>query len=51
MDRGKGFAEANYARLLDSAHRELGGAIVLVWDDLAGEVPSALRTLLRSGRA
>ena len=29
----KGFTEADYAALLDAAHRQLGGAIVLVWDN------------------
>jgi transposase len=32
--RRKGFNEAGYARLLDAAHRQLGGPIVLVWDNL-----------------
>ena len=29
----KGFTEADYAALLDAAHRQLGGPIVLVWDN------------------
>ncbi|WRZ44544.1 transposase [Streptomyces sp. NBC_00151] len=38
LDRGpakgrrKGFTETDYARLLDAAHQQLGGPIVLVWD-------------------
>ena len=32
-DRRKGFTEADYAALLDAAHRQLGGPIVLVWDN------------------
>ena len=32
--RRKGFTEADYAALLDAAHRQLGGPIVLVWDNL-----------------
>jgi putative transposase len=37
LDRGhgkqrrKGFDETGYARLLDAAHQQLSGAIVLVW--------------------
>src|SRR6185312_4218399 len=31
----KGFAEYDYIRLLDAAHRQLGGPIVLVWDRCA----------------
>src|SRR3954452_7972608 len=31
----KGFTEADYAALLDAAHRQLGGPIVLVWDKCA----------------
>jgi hypothetical protein len=31
--RRKGLTEADYARLLDAAHRQLGGPIVLVWDN------------------
>jgi putative transposase len=31
-DRRKGFAETDYARLLDAAHQQAGGPIVLVWD-------------------
>src|SRR5207245_9508272 len=33
--RRKGFTEADYAALLDAAHRQLGGPIVLVWDKCA----------------
>ena len=29
----KGFTEADYAALLDAAHQQLGGPIVLVWDN------------------
>src|SRR4051812_10908780 len=31
----KGLTEADYARLLDAAHRQLGGPIVLIWDKCA----------------
>ena len=33
-DKRKGFTEADYARLLDAAHQDLGGPVVLVWDNL-----------------
>jgi hypothetical protein len=33
-DKRKGFTEADYARLLDAAHQQLGGPIVLIWDNL-----------------
>src|SRR5260370_1123475 len=33
-DTRKGFTETDYARLLDAAHQQLNGAIVLVWDNL-----------------
>ena len=32
-NRRKGFTEVDYARLLDAAHRQLGGPVVLVWDN------------------
>jgi hypothetical protein len=31
-DWRKGFTEADYARLLDAAHQQLGGPLVVVWD-------------------
>jgi putative transposase len=34
-NRRKGFAETDYARLLDAAHQQFGGPIVLVWDKLS----------------
>jgi putative transposase len=30
----KGFTEADYAQLLDAAHQQLDGPLVLVWDNL-----------------
>jgi hypothetical protein len=33
-DQRKGFTETSYARLLDSAHQQLDGPLVLVWDTL-----------------
>jgi putative transposase len=40
--RRKGLTEADYARLLDAAHRQLGGPIVLVWDNLNTHVSAAM---------
>ena len=31
-DQRKGFTEADYARLLDAAHQQLAGPLVVVWD-------------------
>ena len=52
LDRGsgkrrrKGFTETDYARLLDGAHQELGGAMVLVWDNLPTHTSCAMRQLI-----
>jgi hypothetical protein len=56
LDRGsgkhrrKGFTETDYARLLDGAHQQLAGPIVLVWDNLPTHVSRAMRQLI-AGRA
>lgn len=42
----KGFREADYAALLDAAHQQLGGPIVLVWDNLTTHHDTAMRTLI-----
>ena len=44
--RRKSFAETEYARLLDGAHQELGGAIVLVWDNLPTHTSRKMRQLI-----
>jgi transposase len=44
--RRKGFTEADYAALLDAAHRQLGGPIVLVWDNLNTHVSVAMTALV-----
>lgn len=52
LDRGpakgrrKGFTETDYARLLDTAHQQLGGPIVLVWDNLNTHVSHTMRRLI-----
>ncbi|WP_100502316.1 transposase [Geodermatophilus chilensis] len=42
----KGFTEADYAALLDAAHSQLGGPIVLVWDNLNTHVSAAMAELI-----
>jgi len=44
-DERKGFTEAGYARLLDAAHQQLGGPLVLVWDNLNTHTSKAMREL------
>jgi hypothetical protein len=45
-DERKGFTEAGYARLLDAAHQQLGGPIVLIWDNLNSHVSTAMDELI-----
>jgi transposase len=45
-ERRKGFTEADYAALLDAAHRQLGGPIVLVWDNLNTHVSAAMAEMI-----
>ena len=45
-DQRKGFTETDYARLLDAAHQQLGGPIVLVWDNLNTHVSGVMRELI-----
>ncbi|MGO9144197.1 MAG: transposase [Streptosporangiaceae bacterium] len=42
----EGFTEAGYARLLDAAHQQLGGPLVLVWDNLNSHVSAAMTDLI-----
>ncbi len=42
----KGFTEADYANLLDAAHSQLGGPIVLVWDNLNTHTSAAMTELI-----
>src|SRR3954449_9021861 len=44
--RHKGFAQADYAALLDAAHRQLGGPIVGVWDNLSTHTSKAMAELI-----
>lgn len=43
--------EADYARLLDAAHQQLGGPLVLVWDNLNTHVSRAMRELIAGENA
>ncbi len=45
-DQRKGFTEADYARLLDAAHQQLTGPLVLVWDNLNSHVSEAMDKLI-----
>jgi transposase len=42
----RSFAEADYAALLDAAHQQLDGPIVLVWDNLNTHISAAMRELI-----
>ena len=44
-DQRKGFTEADYARLLDDAHQQLGGPLVVVWDGLNTHVSGVMADL------
>jgi putative transposase len=47
LDKRKGFNENDYARLLDAAHQQLGGPLVLVvWDNLDTHVSRAMGDLV-----
>ena len=45
-DQRKGFTETDYARLLDAAHQQLNGPVVLVWDGLNTHTSRAMRDLI-----
>ena len=42
----KGFTEADYAALLDAAHQQLGGPIVLVWDNLSTHTSKSMAEII-----
>ena len=44
--RRKGFTETDYARLLDAAHQQLGGPIVLIWDNLNTHTSAAMSQII-----
>src|SRR5215469_5599940 len=41
-DQRKGFTETDYARLLDAAHQQLAGPLVVVWDNLNTHTSAAM---------
>ena len=45
-DQRKGFTETDYARLLDAAHQQLAGPLVVVWDNLNAHVSTAMAELI-----
>jgi hypothetical protein len=45
-NRRKGFTETSYARLLDAAHQQLGGPLVVVLDNLNAHVSGAMAELI-----
>jgi transposase len=45
-DERKGFTETDYARLLDAAHQQLAGPLVVVWDNLNAHVSGAMAELI-----
>jgi putative transposase len=45
-DQRKGFTEADYARFLDAAHQQLGGPLVVVWDNLNTHVSGVMAGLI-----
>ena len=47
----KGFRERDFAALLDAARRQLGGKIVLVWDNSTQHVDARMRELLTKRKA
>jgi transposase len=46
QDQRKGFTEADYAALLDAAHQQLAGPLVLIWDNLNSHVSAAMTELI-----
>jgi transposase len=45
-DQRKGFTETGYARFLDAAHQQLGGPLVVIWDNLNTHVSGAMGDLI-----
>ena len=45
-ERRKGFTEQDHARLLDGAHQQLGGPLVVVWDGLNTHVSGVMAGLV-----
>jgi transposase len=45
-DPRKGFTETGYAQLLDAAHQQLAGPLVVIWDNLNSHVSAAMTELI-----
>jgi DDE superfamily endonuclease len=45
-DKRKGFTETDYAQLLDAARQQLGGPLVVVWDNLNAHVSREMAALI-----
>ena len=45
-DKRKGFTETDDAALLDAAHQQLAGPLVVVWDNLNCHVSAAMTELI-----
>jgi DDE superfamily endonuclease len=45
-DRRKGFTGADYVGVLDAAHQQLGGPLVVVWDNLNTHLSAAMAELI-----
>jgi hypothetical protein len=45
-NRRKGFTETEYAWLLDAAHQQLGGPLVVIWDNLNTHVSASMAELI-----
>ena len=45
-DKRKDFTEADYARLLDAAHQQLCGPVIVIWDNLNTHVSKRMRELI-----
>ncbi|WP_266662265.1 transposase [Streptomyces sp. NBC_00237] len=46
--RRKGFTEHDYARLFDAAHQQLGGPVVIVWDNLNTHVSARMKQYIEA---
>ncbi len=45
-DKRKGFTEAGFAQLLDAAHQQLAGPLLVVWDNLNCHLSAAMTELI-----
>ncbi|MFE2584806.1 transposase [Streptomyces sp. NPDC059378] len=48
--RRRAFREKDFASPLDAAHQQLGGPVVLVWDNCTHHVDAAMRELIEARR-